>query len=63
VVGPPQQTQEKPGGLIRLQQKRGPDFHPAPKALGNGGVSSREDEGMLRLFGKESVNRTFCITV
>jgi hypothetical protein len=29
------------------EEKRGRIFSPAPKALGNGGVSSREDEGIL----------------
>jgi hypothetical protein len=40
-------------------KKEGPDLHPALKALGNGGVSSREDPVILALLGKKSVNSLF----
>ena len=32
---------------VTRHKKEGPDLHPAPKALGNGGVSSREDKRIL----------------
>jgi len=35
---------------IKLYKKEGPDLHPAPKALGNGGVSSREDKRETELI-------------
>jgi hypothetical protein len=51
---------KRPIGQMRLEtprlKKEGPDLHPALKALGNGGVSSREDGRMVYPQGKEMVN-------
>jgi hypothetical protein len=42
--------------MIRQAQKERAGFASGPKALGNGGVSSREDESILPPWGKIKVN-------
>jgi len=44
-MGPPQTAEEERKLKCDPRKKEGPDLRPALKALGNGGVSSREDEG------------------
>ena len=43
------QAQTEEARFLEAAKKRGPDLHPAPEALGNGGVSSREDACILPL--------------
>jgi hypothetical protein len=46
----PKKTSDSP------RKKEGAGFASGPKALGNGGVSSREDMRILALLGKKIVN-------